>query len=33
VPPGDSIPINVEPFDIEDSVPEDTELRGVVAGL
>ena len=29
-PPGDPIPINVEPFDIEDSVPEDAELREVV---
>ena len=33
VPQGDPIPINVEPFDIEDLVPEDTKLRGVATGL
>ena len=32
-PPGDPIPINVEPFDIEDLVPADAGLREVVAGL
>ena len=32
-PPGDLIPINVELFDTEDLVPEDTKLREVVAGL
>ena len=32
-PPGDPIPINVEPFDIDDSVPEDAAIREVVAGM
>ena len=35
VPPlRDPIPINIEPFDINDSVPEaDVEIRAVVAGM
>ena len=32
-PPGDSIPINVEPFEVRDDIPGDMELRAVVAGL
>jgi hypothetical protein len=32
-PPGDPIPINVEPFDLDDSIPEDAAIREVVAGL
>ena len=32
-PPGDSIPINIEPFEVRDDIPSDMELRTVVAGL
>ena len=32
-PPGDPIPINVEPFKINDEVPDDVELRGVVGPM
>ena len=32
-PPGAPIPINVEPFDINDEVPGDMETRGIVAGM
>lgn len=32
-PPGDPIPINVEPKEVVDDRPEDEELRGVVRGL
>ena len=32
-PPGASIPINVQPFDIKDDVPEEPEIRAVVKGL
>ena len=31
-PPGDPIPINVGTFDLDDSIPEDAEIRVVVAG-
>jgi len=33
VPPGDPIPINVEPFEIRDESPEDAEVREVVRNL
>ena len=33
VPPGDPIPINVEPFEIRDETPEDAEVREVVRNL
>ncbi len=32
-PPGWNIPINVQPFDIPDGIPSDSEIRGVVSGL
>ncbi len=32
-PPGGNIPINVPLFDIPDSIPSDSEIRGVVSGL
>ena len=32
-PPGDPVPINVEPFDIDDLVPEDAAIREVMLGL
>ena len=32
-PPGESIPINVEPFEVDDAVPTDSEIRGVVKGM
>ena len=32
-PPGESIPINVDPFQIDDSVPKEPEIRAVVKGL
>ena len=32
-PPGAPIPINVEPFDINDATPTETEIRAVVKGL
>jgi len=32
-PPGDPIPINIEPFEINDEAPGEVELRGVVRGL
>ena len=32
-PPGDPIPINVEPKEVEDTCPGDVELRDVVRGL
>ena len=32
-PPGDPIPINVEPKDVEDACPGDVELRDIVRGL
>ena len=32
-PPGDSIPIHVEPFDLNDEVPEEVEIRAVVAKM
>ena len=30
---GDPIPINVEPFDLDDSISEDVAIREVVEGL
>ena len=32
-PPGDPIPINVDPFEINDAIPEDVEIRAVVRGM
>ena len=32
-PPGEPIPINVEPFDITDATPTEAEIRVVVKGL
>ena len=32
-PPGDPTSINVEHFDLDDSIPEDAAIREVVAGL
>ena len=32
-PPGNSIPINTEPFDLDDSVPEDVVIWAAVANL
>jgi len=32
-PPGDPIPINIDPFEMNDEVPTDEELRGVVFGI
>ena len=32
-PPEDPITINVEPFDLDDLVPEDVDIRAVVAGI
>ena len=32
-PPGDLILTNIEPFNLDDSIPDDAELRIVVAGL
>ena len=32
-PPGDPIPINLEPFDINDETPEDIEIRAVIKGM
>ena len=32
-PPGDPIPINVDPFEINDAIPEDAEIRAVVRGM
>ena len=32
-PPWDPIPINVEPFDLDDSIPEVAEIRVVAEGL
>ena len=32
-PPGDPIPINVDPFDLDDSVPDDVAIREVVRGM
>ena len=33
IPPGEPIPINVEPFDIRDDVPDEQEIRAVVMQL
>jgi hypothetical protein len=33
LPLGWNIPINVQPFDIPDGIPSDSEIRGVVSGL
>jgi hypothetical protein len=32
-PPGWNIPINVQPFNIPDGIPRNSEIRGVVSGL
>ena len=32
-PPGEPIPIKVEPFDLDDLIPEEAETRVVMAGL
>ena len=32
LPPGDMLPINVEPFGIDDEAPEDVEIRDMVKG-
>jgi len=32
-PPGDPIPINIDPFAINDEIPTDAEVREVVRGL
>ena len=33
IPPGDPILINVEPFELDDSVPEDIDIRAVMTGM
>jgi len=33
LPPGDPIPINIEPFTFNDEMPKDVEIREVVRGL
>ena len=33
IPPREPIPINVEPFDIRDDVPDEQEIRAVVKQL
>ena len=32
-PPGESIPINVDPFELDDSVPQEPDIRVVAKGL
>jgi len=32
-PPGDPIPINVDPFDVNDDIPTDGEIREAVKSL
>ena len=33
LPPGDNIPVEVEPFEVEDSVPEEGEIEWAVKRL